>query len=100
MDSTPLDQNPVARLGEPVYFYHEPGDPCAATIGKVPYPDGGPVDLIVYCLGKEAQTRSTWARGHSVVVFKGLVPHVTEWLGSRHRPAHFWSRCLEDVTIG
>lgn len=99
MDSTfPHDRNPIPTLGESVYFFHEPEDPCAAVIAKVPHPEGGPVDLVVYCLGKPKATRPTWARGHSVVVFKGEIPHVTAWAAEKkHRPSHFWSRSLRDL---
>lgn len=92
-DRAPLDSDPVAHVGEQVFFRQSSGPARAAFVANVDKP-GGLVDLVVLCGGNSRQTRETWAGGHSVVTFRGLIPHVTQapGLGAQN----WWSRCAED----
>jgi len=90
---TPVDSNPVAQVGEHVFFRQTSGPARAAIVANVDKP-GGLVDLVVFCGGNSRQTREVWAAGHSVVTFRGLICHVTQaaGLGSQN----WWSRSACD----
>lgn len=91
--TTANDRDPVAQVGELVFFRQSSGPARAAMVANVDKP-GGHVDLVVFCGGNSAQTRETWAAGHSVVTFRGLIPHVTQ--AEAAGAANWWSRSRED----
>lgn len=83
------DTNPVATVGERVFFRSPACTARAALVGNVDQP-GGPVDLVVFCQGSSADTRERWANGWGVVGFRGLIEHVT---AARERGLpNWWSR--------
>lgn len=86
------DSNPLAKIGEHV-FYRSPNTPArAALVGNVD--EGAPPDLVVYLQGNSVEMRERWAFGHSVVGIRGRVPHVTE--AEAQRSSVWWSNDVRD----
>lgn len=88
------DSNPVARVGERVFYYSGNVPPRAAIVANVDSPRS-PADLVVFCQGRSEESRETWARGHAVVGFRGLVPHVSE--SEERGTTMFWSHLEDEV---
>lgn len=93
----PKDRNPIAQVGERVFFHSNGIRPRAALVGNVDEP-GGPADLVVYCQGRSSESRERWAQGFQVVGFRGLVPHVSQ--AAAAKSPIWWSREAEDCEDG
>lgn len=93
----PKDLEPVAQVGEFVFFHSPATPPRRAIIGNVDEP-GGPVDLVVFCQGRSEESREKWANGWGVVGFKGIIPHVSKAL--EWKSPLWWSRVADDCEDG